>query len=200
MARKNAWEKYPEGNMRDKVFEFAEEYRKFISSCKTERECTSQLYADAIKRGFVDIEELIASGKGVKAGDRIVANNMGKGLALFVIGEESIDSGMNILGAHIDSPRMDLKQEPIYQDPYYKTDFTMFDTHYYGGIKKYQWVTLPLALHGVVCRKDGTKINVNIGDNPGDPVFGVSDLLVHLAGDQLEEKAARVIEGEKLDI
>lgn len=200
MSRKSAWEKYPEGKMRDKVFEFAEEYRKFISSCKTERECTSELYADAIRRGFVDIEELMASGKGLKAGDRIVANNMGKGLALFVIGEEPLESGMNILGAHIDSPRMDLKQKPIYQDPYYKTDFTLFDTHYYGGIKKYQWVTLPLALHGVVCKKDGTKININIGDKPGDPVFGVSDLLVHLAGDQLEEKAARVIEGEKLDI
>ena len=200
MSRKSAWEKYPEGKMRDKVFEFAEEYRKFISSCKTERECTSELYADAIRRGFVDIEELMASGKSLKAGDRIVANNMGKGLALFVIGEEPLESGMNILGAHIDSPRMDLKQKPIYQDPYYKTDFTLFDTHYYGGIKKYQWVTLPLALHGVVCKKDGTKTNINIGDKPGDPVFGVSDLLIHLSDEQLKKTANKVVEGEDLNL
>lgn len=121
---------------------------------------------------------------------------MGKGMALFVIGKESMEKGMNILGAHIDSPRLDLKQDPLYED----TDFAMLDTHYYGGIKKYQWVTLPLALHGVIAKKDGTVVKVNVGDKPGDPVFGVSDLLIHLSGEQLEKKAAKVIEGENLDL
>ena len=123
-------------------------------------------------------------------------SNMGKGMALFVIGKESMEKGMNILGAHIDSPRLDLKQDPLYED----TDFAMLDTHYYGGIKKYQWVTLPLALHGVIAKKDGTVVKVNVGDKPGDPVFGVSDLLIHLSGEQLEKKAAKVIEGENLDL
>lgn len=200
MASKNAWEKYPEGKERDKVMAFAEDYRKFISENKTERECTATLYERAIKEGFQDLDELIRAGKKVKAGDRIVANNMGKGLALFIMGEKSLENGMNILGAHIDSPRMDLKQVPIYQDPYYKTEFTFFDTHYYGGIKKYQWVTLPLALHGVICKADGTTVTVNVGDKPGDPVFGISDLLIHLSADQMEKKAAKVIEGENLDL
>ena len=132
----------------------------------------------------------------MKAGDRVYANNMGKGMALFVIGKESMEKGMNILGAHIDSPRLDLKQDPLYED----TDFAMLDTHYYGGIKKYQWVTLPLALHGVIAKKDGTVVKANVGDKPGDPVFGVSDLLIHLSGEQLEKKAAKVIEGENLDL
>ena len=132
----------------------------------------------------------------MKAGDRVYANNMGKGMALFVIGKESMEKGMNILGAHIDSPRLDFKQDPLYED----TDFAMLDTHYYGGIKKYQWVTLPLALHGVIAKKDGTVVKVNVGDKPGDPVFGVSDLLIHLSGEQLEKKAAKVIEGENLDL
>ena len=121
---------------------------------------------------------------------------MGKGLALFVIGEKSMEHGMNILGAHIDSPRMDLKQDPLYED----TDFAMLDTHYYGGIKKYQWVTLPLALHGVIAKKDGTVVKVSVGDKPGDPVFGVSDLLIQLSGEQMEKKANKVIEGENLDV
>ncbi len=121
---------------------------------------------------------------------------MGKGLALFVIGEKDIEEGMNILGAHIDSPRMDLKQVPLYED----TEMALLDTHYYGGVKKYQWVTLPLALHGVICKKDGTTVTVNIGEKPEDPVFGVSDLLIHLAGEQMEKKASKVIEGENLDL
>ena len=132
----------------------------------------------------------------MKAGDKIVANNMGKGLALFVMGEKGLQDGMNILGAHIDSPRLDLKQVPLYED----TQMAMLDTHYYGGVKKYQWVTLPMALHGVICKKDGTTVKVNIGDKPGDPVFGVSDLLIHLSADQMEKKAAKVIEGENLDL
>ena len=139
---------------------------------------------------------MIAEHTALKAGDRVYANNMGKGMALFVIGKESMEKGMNILGAHIDSPRLDLKQDPLYED----TDFAMLDTHYYGGIKKYQWVTLPLALHGVIAKKDGTVVKVNVGDKPGDPVFGVSDLLIHLSGEQLEKKAAKVIEGENLDL
>ena len=196
MENKIAWEKYPEGNKREEVFQFAENYRKFISDCKTERECVSFFVEKAEKAGFVNLEKVIAEHTALKAGDRVYANNMGKGMALFVIGKESMEKGMNILGAHIDSPRLDLKQDPLYED----TDFAMLDTHYYGGIKKYQWVTLPLALHGVIAKKDGTVVKVNVGDKPGDPVFGVSDLLIHLSGEQLEKKAAKVIEGENLDL
>lgn len=196
MEKKNAWEKYPQGIKRDQVFQFAEEYRKFISACKTERECTANLYEKAKNDGFVDMDDLIASKGSVKAGDKIVANNMGKGLALFVMGRKDLAEGMNILGAHIDSPRLDLKQVPLYED----TEMAMLDTHYYGGVKKYQWVTLPMALHGVICKKDGTTVTVNIGDKPKDPVFGVSDLLIHLSADQLEKKAAKVIDGENLDL
>ena len=196
MENKIAWEKYPEGNKREEVFQFAENYRKFISDCKTERECVDFFVEKAEKAGFVNLEKVIAEHTALKAGDRVYANNMGKGMALFVIGKESMEKGMNILGAHIDSPRLDLKQDPLYED----TDFAMLDTHYYGGIKKYQWVTLPLALHGVIAKKDGTVVEVNVGDKPGDPVFGVSDLLIHLSGEQLEKKAAKVIEGENLDL
>ena len=196
MENKIAWEKYPEGNKREEVFQFAENYRKFISDCKTERECVTYFVEKAEKAGFVNLEKVIAEHTALKAGDRVYANNMGKGMALFVIGKESMEKGMNILGAHIDSPRLDLKQDPLYED----TDFAMLDTHYYGGIKKYQWVTLPLALHGVIAKKDGTVVKVNVGDKPGDPVFGVSDLLIHLSGEQLEKKAAKVIEGENLDL
>ncbi len=196
MDRKNAWEKYPEGKKRDKVFKFAEKYRRFISECKTERECTEEFIRRAKKAGFVNLEDVLAQGTVLKAGDKVYANNMGKGLAMFVLGEESMEQGMNILGAHIDSPRMDIKQDPLYED----TDFAMLDTHYYGGIKKYQWVTLPLALHGVIAKKDGTLVEVNIGDKQGDPVFCVSDLLIHLSGEQMEKKASKVIEGENLDL
>ena len=196
MENKIAWEKYPEGNKQEEVFQFAENYRKFISDCKTERECVTFFVEKAEKAGFVNLEKVIAEHTALKAGDRVYANNMGKGMAFFVIGKESMEKGMNILGAHIDSPRLDLKQDPLYED----TDFAMLDTHYYGGIKKYQWVTLPLALHGVIAKKDGTVVKVNVGDKPGDPVFGVSDLLIHLSGEQLEKKAAKVIEGENLDL
>ena len=164
MAKGNAWEKYPVGEKREAVFAFAEDYRKFISDCKTERECTTELYAQAKAAGFADLDELIAAGTTLKAGDKVVANNMGKGLALFILGEKSLEAGMNILGAHIDSPRIDLKQVPFFED----TEMAMLDTHYYGGIKKYQWVALPLALHGVICKKDGSTVNVNIGDKAED--------------------------------
>lgn len=196
MDRKNAWVKYPEGGKRQEVFAFAENYRRFISNCKTERECVTELVKAAEKAGFANMEDIIKNNTGVKPGDRVYANNMGKGLALYVIGKKSMECGMNILGAHIDSPRMDLKQDPLYED----NDFAMLDTHYYGGIKKYQWVTLPLALHGVIAKKDGTLVQVNIGDKPGDPVFGVSDLLIHLSAEQLDKKASKVIEGENLDL
>ena len=196
MERKNAWEKYPEGTKREVVFQFAEEYRQFISNCKTERECVTALEKVAKEAGFVDLKEVMDKKLSLKAGDKVYANNMGKGLALFVLGKKDLEEGMNILGAHIDSPRMDLKQNPMYED----TDLCMLDTHYYGGVKKYQWVTLPLALHGVVAKKDGTVVTVNIGDKPGDPVLGVSDLLIHLAADQLDKKGAKVIEGENLDL
>ena len=196
MERKNAWEKYPVGEKREAVFTFAEGYRQFISECKTERECVTYIEKKAVEAGFVNLETVLANGTSLKAGDKVYANNMGKGLALFVLGKKSLEEGMSILGAHIDSPRLDLKQDPLYED----TNFAMLDTHYYGGIKKYQWVTLPLALHGVIVKKDGTVVNVNVGDKPGDPVFGISDLLVHLSGEQLEKKAAKVIEGENLDL
>lgn len=195
MERKNAWEKYPEGK-REEVFTFAEGYKKFISDCKTERECVNELVAQAKAAGFENLKDVIAAGKTIKTGDKIYAENMGKMLALFVIGKQPLEKGMNILGAHIDSPRLDLKQNPLYED----TDMALLDTHYYGGVKKYQWVTLPLALHGVVVKKDGTVINVNVGEKEDDPVFGVSDLLIHLAGEQMEKKAAKVIEGEQLDV
>lgn len=196
MENKNAWAKYPQGNKRDEVFKFAEDYRRFISDCKTERECVSFFEKKAEDAGFVNIEKILADNTVLKAGDKVYANNMGKGIALFIIGKESMEKGMNILGAHIDSPRLDLKQDPLYED----TDFAMLDTHYYGGIKKYQWVTLPLALHGVIVKKDGTVVNVNVGDKQGDPVFGISDLLIHLSGEQMEKKASKVIDGENLDL
>lgn len=196
MERKNAWEKYPEGKKREEVFAFAEEYRKFISECKTERECVAELAKKAKAAGFSDLKEIIRNGSPLKAGDKVFADNMGKGLALFVLGKKPLEEGMRILGAHIDSPRMDLKQDPLYED----NDFALLDTHYYGGIKKYQWVTLPLSLHGVIVKKDGSTTEISIGDRPQDPVFGVSDLLVHLSGEQLEKKAAKVIEGENLDL
>ena len=195
MEKKNAWDKYP-SNKREEIFAFAEEYRSFISDCKTERECTAHLYAKAKGAGFADLDELIASSATLKAGDKVVANNMGKGLAMFILGSKDMEQGMNILGAHIDSPRLDLKQVPLYED----TEMAMLDTHYYGGVKKYQWVTLPLALHGVICKKDGTTVKVNIGEKPTDPVFGISDLLIHLSADQMEKKAAKVSEGEALDL
>lgn len=196
MERKNAWEKYPDGEKREAVFRFAEDYRKFISECKTERECVDYIVNLAKAAGFVNLDTVIANGNALKAGDKVYANNMGKGLALFVMGKKSLEEGMSILGAHIDSPRLDLKQDPLYEN----TDFAMLDTHYYGGIKKYQWVTLPLALHGVIVKKDGTVVKVNVGDKPGDPVFGITDLLIHLSGEQMEKKAAKVIEGENLDL
>lgn len=195
MEREVAWNHYSEEEKK-KVFEFAEEYRKFISACKTERECVRTFVERAEAAGYLDIKKVIAEGIKLESGARVYADNNGKALAMFIVGKKPMEAGMRILGAHVDSPRMDLKQNPFYED----TGLAMLDTHYYGGVKKYQWVTLPLALHGVVAKKDGSVVEVNIGDKPGDPVFGVSDLLIHLAGEQMEKKAAKVIEGENLDL
>ena len=195
MREKEAWKKYSL-EKKQQVMEFAETYRRFISDCKTERECVDEIKKQALQAGFEDMQEVIASGKKLQPGDRVFADNKGKSMALYIIGRQPMEQGLNILGAHIDSPRLDLKQNPLYED----TNLALLDTHYYGGVKKYQWVALPLALHGVVVRKDGTKAVVNIGEKPEDPVFGVSDLLIHLSGEQLEKKAAKVIEGENLDL
>lgn len=195
MERKNAWPKY-KGEKQKEVFEFCNGYRKFISDCKTERECVTEFERMAIEAGYQDLNEIIANGKTVKAGDKVYANNMGKMFATFVMGSDSLEVGMNILGAHVDSPRLDLKQNPLYED----SDMALLDTHYYGGVKKYQWVTLPLALHGVIVKKDGTMVTVNIGDHDDDPVFGISDLLIHLSAEQMDKKASKVIDGESLDL
>lgn len=195
MERKNAWEKY-EGKSLDKVMEFAEGYRKFISDCKTERECVDEIVCMAEKDGFKNLDELVKANATLKAGDKVYTVNMGKTIALFVIGKKPMEEGMNIVGAHLDSPRLDLKQNPAYED----TDFALLDTHYYGGVKKYQWVTLPLALHGVFAKKDGTVVKVNVGEKADDPVFTITDLLIHLSADQMDKKAAKVVEGESLDV
>ncbi len=196
MERKNAWSKYTSEADCKKVFDFAEGYRQFLSQCKTERECVDYFTEKAIASGYINLEDVIEKGLKLKAGDKVYAVNKGKEIATFNIGKQPLTAGINILGAHIDSPRMDLKQNPLYEDG----DLAMLDTHYYGGIKKYQWVTIPLALHGVVCKKDGTTITVNIGEDPADPVFGISDLLIHLAADQMDKKGAKVIEGEDLNV
>lgn len=195
MERNKAWDAYP-GEKKKEVFDFAEGYRRFLSENKTERECVKTFEDRAKKAGFVNLNDAVKTGRTLVPGDRLYYNQMGKSMALFVIGEEPLSDGMNIVGAHIDSPRLDLKQNPLYED----TDLVMLDTHYYGGVKKYQWVTLPLALHGVVAKKDGSVVEINIGDKPGDPVVGVSDLLIHLAAEQMEKKANKVIEGENLDV
>ena len=195
MERNNAWDAYP-GDKKQEVYDFAENYRAFLSENKTERECVRTFVAQAKEAGFISLEEAVAKGSTLKPGDKVYADHMGKSLALFVIGSAPISEGMNILGAHIDSPRLDLKQNPMYED----NDMVLLDTHYYGGVKKYQWVTLPLAMHGVVAKKDGTVVEINIGEQASDPVVGVSDLLIHLAGEQLEKKGNKVVEGENLDV
>ena len=195
MERKNAWKKYTEEE-KAAVFAYGDEYRQFISDCKTERECVTELKKRAIAAGFQDMEAVIAKGITLKAGDRVFADNKGKSFAMYIIGQKPMEEGMNILGAHIDSPRLDLKQNPLYED----TDMALLDTHYYGGVKKYQWAAIPLALHGVVARKDGTVVELAIGEDPSDPVLGISDLLIHLSGEQLQKKAAVVVEGENLNI
>ena len=192
---KNAWSKYDKKGI-NKIFEFNEGYKEFMSKCKTERECVKETIKIAKAHGYRDLDEVIKNDERLKAGDKVYANNMDKAIALVIIGEKQLQEGLKILGAHIDSPRLDLKQNPLYED----TELALLDTHYYGGVKKYQWVTLPLSIHGVVVKKDGTKIDIVIGEDESDPVVGVSDLLVHLAQTQLEKKGNKVIEGEDLNV
>ena len=195
MERKNAWNTYGKREISE-LEELNSNYIDFLSDCKTERECVKETVRQAREKGYKSLEEVIEKGQPLKQGDKVYAVCMNKTVALFNIGKIPMEQGMNILGAHIDSPRMDIKQNPLYES----NNMAYLDTHYYGGIKKYQWVTLPLAIHGVVFKKDGTKVEVNIGEKDTDPVFCVTDLLIHLAGQQMEKNAAKVIEGENLDI
>ena len=188
---RNAWLKYTEEQKKE-AFTVSEGYKKFISDCKTERECVDEVVRQAQAAGYKDLFSV----KKVKPGDKLYAVNMGKTVVLFVAGTKPLEDGMKILGAHIDSPRIDIKQIPLYEE----TEMAFLDTHYYGGIKKYQWVTLPLAIHGVFVKKDGTVVPVSIGEKEDDPVVGISDLLVHLSADQMQKTASKVIEGEDLNV
>lgn len=190
MYAKNTWEKYKD--QLNEVFDYNEGYKHYISKNKTERACVKDSIKLAEEKGFKPLESFDT----LKSGDKVYVTNRGKNIALFIIGKKPLTEGMRILGAHIDSPRMDLKQNPLYESE----GFTLADTHYYGGIKKYQWVTILLSLYGVVCKKDGTVVDVVIGEDENDPVVGISDLLIHLSADQLDKKAAKVIEGENLDV
>ncbi len=193
--KENIWKKYNNEDIKKLNF-LCDNYKKFLSKSKIEREVVNTTVEMIEKNGFINLEEYINNNRRISSGDKIYVNNKNKAIALFIIGEEDITKGMNILGAHIDSPRLDLKANPLYED----TGFAYFDTHYYGGIKKYQWVTLPLALHGVVAKKDGSIINITIGEDETDPVVGITDLLPHLGSEQLKKEASKVIEGEKLDL
>lgn len=190
MYAKNTWEKYKD-NLNE-VMEYNEGYKNYISKNKTERACVKDSIRLAEEKGFKPLDSF----ETLKPGDKVYVNNRDKNIALFVIGNKPLTEGMRILGAHIDSPRMDLKQNPLYESE----GFVLADTHYYGGVKKYQWVTIPLSLYGVVAKKDGTVVDVVIGEDDNDPVVGISDLLIHLAAEQLDKKAAKVIEGENLDV
>ena len=195
MERKTAWKKY-DGRYKEQIFDFCEGYKAFITECKTERECTAAIRTRAEELGYEDLDVLIREGRKLQPGDKVYAVNMDKMIALFHIGKDLFEGGMNILGAHIDSPRLDLKQNPLYESD----GLAMMETHYYGGVKKYQWVARPLALHGVVAKTDGTSVNVTIGEDTDDPVTGVSDLLIHLSADQMNKKGAKVVEGEDLNL
>lgn len=195
MESKNVWETCQPKQLKE-IDNFAKDYMEFLNAGKTERECVDVIVNEIEKAGYREIQEVIKKEETLKKGDKIYAVCMNKSIAMFRIGEQPMEEGMNILGAHIDSPRLDIKQKPLYEDG----GFAYLDTHYYGGVKKYQWVALPLALHGVVVKKDGTTIELAIGESEEDPVFFVSDLLIHLADEQLEKKASKVIEGEALDL
>ena len=191
MYAKCAWKKYSKEDL-DLVFKFNEEYKNYLTNGKTERECVTEAIKVAEGYGF----KPLSSYDKLNPGDKVYVTNKGKNIACFIIGTKPIEEGLRVLGAHIDSPRIDIKQNPLYE----KNGFALLDAHYYGGIKKYQWVTIPLALHGVVCKKDGTVVNVCIGEDENDPVLGITDLLIHLSADQLQKSAAKVIEGEDLDL
>lgn len=195
MESKNVWAVYDEKQLKE-LENHAREYMEFLDEGKTERECINAIVNRIEKEGYKELQACIREKKALKEGDRVYAVCMNKSIVMFQLGKKPMAEGMNILGAHIDSPRLDIKQNPLYEDG----GFAYLDTHYYGGIKKYQWVAIPLAIHGVVVKKDGVTVEVNIGEAEDDPVFFVSDLLVHLAAEQLEKKASKVIEGEALDI
>ncbi len=195
MERPNAWKDYTPEQL-DELHYLCEGYKAFISDNKTERECCAASVAMAEEAGYVSLQSRIASGEPLKPGDKVYAVNRGKSLMLLHLGTEPLEHGVNILGAHIDSPRLDVKQDPVEE----KNEIVTLDTHYYGGVKKYQWVTIPLAIHGVVAKKDGSVVNVVIGEDEDDPVFCISDLLIHLSSQQMTKKASEVIEGEMLDV
>ncbi len=195
MNDRNIWESATQKKVRE-IDKFATGYIDFLNNGKTERECCDLGVSMLEDAGFVELSKVIASGKKLKAGDKVYTTQMNKSIAAFKIGKAPMTDGMNILGAHIDSPRLDIKQNPLYNDG----GFALLDTHYYGGVKKYQWVTIPLAIHGVVVKKDGSIVEINIGEDEDDPVFFISDLLIHLASKQMEKKASEVIEGEALDV
>ena len=195
MERRNAWTTYNAEELK-KLNAINEDYKKCLDAGKTERECIALTIERAEAAGYKNIKDVIKSGEKVQAGDKIYAVCMNKMIAMFNMGTKPLEEGINILGAHIDSPRIDVKQNPLYENE----EFAYLDTHYYGGIKKYQWVTIPLAIHGVIVKKDGTVVNVNIGEKDEDPVFVITDLLIHLASKQMDKKAAGVVEGENLDL
>ena len=195
MEKKNVWKTYSPEQL-NHLEEINAKYRKFLDEGKTERECIDVIVNTIEDAGYQSLEACMKSGKKLSVGDKVYATWMNKSIAMFQIGEQPMVEGMNILGAHIDSPRLDVKQNPLYEDG----GFAYLDTHYYGGVKKYQWVTIPLAIHGVVVKKDGTTIEINIGESEDDPVFFISDLLIHLAAEQLQKPAGTVIEGEALDV
>lgn len=195
MDRVSAWKKYKNKQLKE-IESLCKAYKDFLNEGKTERECTKISIELAEAAGYRNIKEYMEKGKSLTSGDKIYAVNMDKSLALFNIGTENIENGMNILGAHIDSPRLDVKQNPMLE----KEGLAYFDTHYYGGIKKYQWTATPLAIHGVVAKTSGEVTEVVIGEDKDGPVVFVSDLLVHLAGEQMDKKAAKAVEGENLDI
>lgn len=195
MEKKNTWETYSNKQLKE-VEAFAKEYMQFLDEGKTERECVDTIVNTIEKDGYRELQEIIKTGGKLKTGDKVYAVCMNKAIVMFRMGEQPLEKGMNILGAHIDSPRLDVKQNPLYEEG----GFAYLDTHYYGGVKKYQWVTIPLALHGVIVKKDGTTVEIKVGEEEDDPVFFISDLLIHLANEQLEKKASKVIEGEALDL
>ena len=191
----NLWLKYTEEDV-TKVQEVCDRYKQCLDNGKTERECVAQVIEMAQQKGYRELHSVIKEGGAPKAGDKLYAVQMDKSIVLFQMGKKPVSEGMNILGAHIDSPRIDIKQKPLYE----AEGFAYLDTHYYGGIKKYQWTTIPLALHGVVAKKDGTVVKISIGEKDDEPVFVITDLLIHLAGEQMAKKADAVIAGEKLDL
>ncbi|WP_291237130.1 aminopeptidase [Frisingicoccus sp.] len=193
--KENAWNTYTDEDM-EMMDALVQGYKYFLDNGKTERECVREMIAAARQYGYKSLEEVISTGYILRAGDKVYAQTKGKAVMFVNIGLFPMEEGMNILGAHIDSPRLDVKMNPLYED----TELAYLDTHYYGGIKKYQWVALPMALHGTVVKKDGSHVAIVIGENEEDPVVGITDLLVHLSAKQMEKKASVVVEGEKLDV